>query len=84
MQTYEFSLTFSLSGVDDPKRVVQHLYHTTCHDALICIIDEEHIEVCFEREAPSLSLAQEHAISDVVDSVSYASFIGAGTMRKHA
>ena len=62
MQTYEFSLTFSLAGVDDPKRVVQHLYHTTCHDALICIIDEEHIEVCFEREAPSLSLAQERHI----------------------
>jgi hypothetical protein len=76
LPTYEFTLTFRLANVSDPKSVVQHLYHTTCHDALICILDNQHIEISFERHAPSLSLAKEHAIANVFECVPYASLVG--------
>ena len=76
LPTHEFTFTFRLANVSDPITVVQHLYHTTCHDALICILDNQHIEISFERRAASLTLAKEDSIAGVFECVPYASLVG--------
>ena len=74
MKEYDFTLTFTLSDMENPDQYVEALYGGNCDDALIGVGEKGTIALNFIREAETAYQAIHRAIKDVRGVISQAIF----------